>query len=178
MDYGLDIKFITAHIPIRNWKSCKMYENLNFLQKKIPHNLFGRSAQSAKIFGIFEKKLSLGVCSPCIMVSGTTALELIGKILAKLLGRVWELSTKSQKTQDLFVLLTFATKVLCIQCSAVDDWSCGTALIQNTYISGIYYIARLQKQHAVISWLEKQYFRLFPACFKITIIFSNLNSKV
>ena len=52
---------------------------------------------------------------------------------------------------DLFVLLTFATKVLCIQCSAVDDWSCRTALIQNTYISGIYYIARLQKQHAVIS---------------------------
>ena len=31
---------------------------------KIPHNLFGRSAQSAKIFWIFEKKLSLGVRSP------------------------------------------------------------------------------------------------------------------
>ena len=32
---------------------------------KIPHNLFCRSAQSAKIFGIFENKLSLGVRSPC-----------------------------------------------------------------------------------------------------------------
>ena len=32
---------------------------------KVPHNLFGRSAQFAKIFGILGKKLSLGVRSPC-----------------------------------------------------------------------------------------------------------------
>ena len=36
--------------------------------RKIPHNLFGRSAQLAKIFGIFEKKNSLGVRSPCCLV--------------------------------------------------------------------------------------------------------------
>ena len=54
-----------------------MYENLSFLQKrwlsitksqnrgtqkypKIPRNLFGRSAQSAKLFGMFKKNLSWG----------------------------------------------------------------------------------------------------------------------
>jgi hypothetical protein len=36
-------------------KLSKYYQNY----PKIPHNLFGRSAQSAKIFGIFEKKLSV-----------------------------------------------------------------------------------------------------------------------
>ena len=48
------------HIPISNRKSCKMYENLSFLQKKGLSNermqwIFW-SPQSAKIFGIFKKK--------------------------------------------------------------------------------------------------------------------------
>ena len=33
---------------------------------KIPQNLFGRSAQLTKIFGIFEKKTLIGVRSPCM----------------------------------------------------------------------------------------------------------------
>ena len=37
---------------------------------EIPHNIFGRSAQSPKIFwDIFEKKLSLGVRSPYVSPS-------------------------------------------------------------------------------------------------------------
>ena len=52
------------HIPISNRKSCKMY----FAEKKWLSNermqwIFW-SPQSAKIFGIFKKNLSLGVRSP------------------------------------------------------------------------------------------------------------------
>ena len=44
------------------------------LQKyhKIPHDFFDRSAQSAKIFGIFRNKLSLGVRCPCHHLSKAT----------------------------------------------------------------------------------------------------------
>ena len=77
-DYGLQPK-TKSQTQIK--KSFKMYENLSFLQKrwlsitksqnrgtqkypKIPRNLFGQSAQSAKLFGMFKKNLSWGVCSP------------------------------------------------------------------------------------------------------------------
>ena len=76
------------HFPKANRKSCKIYEILSFCRKNdfvmqnhrlgIPNwadsttkntlkylTNVGRSAQSAKIFGIFVKKLSLGVRSPC-----------------------------------------------------------------------------------------------------------------
>ena len=42
--------------------------------QKIPQNLFGSSAQSVKIFGIFEKRLSLGVRSPRTHPSGFNSL--------------------------------------------------------------------------------------------------------
>ena len=49
------------------------------LQKipKIPQNLFGSSAQSVKIFGMFEKRLSFGVRSPWTHPSGFNSLTLL-----------------------------------------------------------------------------------------------------
>ena len=95
--WWLDLKLSTVrnHITIQNLKSFRMYENISFFQKKMPvidthytvkkieqivqqfwgpqdtwnylKTYFGRSAQSTKRFGIFEKTPSLGVCSPWIM---------------------------------------------------------------------------------------------------------------
>ena len=88
-DAWLDPKFSTAqsHIPIPNRKFCKLYEHFSFFRKnhglgihsdktwadtstkntlkyittRPNHNLFGRSAQSAKIFGIgIWKKALIG----------------------------------------------------------------------------------------------------------------------
>ena len=36
---------------------------------KVPHNLFGWSNKSTKIFAIHNKKLSMGVCSPWYIIS-------------------------------------------------------------------------------------------------------------
>ena len=84
--HGLRTNHIHIPIPILCKKFFKTNANLNsFFQKnwfsnaksrtvtkfeqkvlpKIPQQLFVRSAQSAKIFGIFKKKLLLGVHSPC-----------------------------------------------------------------------------------------------------------------
>ena len=65
--YGLDIKFITTHIPIRNFKLVKCMKMLTFCRK---NTSLDQSAQMAKTF---EKKLSLGVCSlwPQPLVPGT-----------------------------------------------------------------------------------------------------------
>ena len=78
--WQLHLKFSTArlHIPNPNRKSCKMYENLSFLQKKMaitdsttqntswliqPICLIGQN-----IWDIWKKKLSLGVRSPWLCI--------------------------------------------------------------------------------------------------------------
>ena len=51
----------------RLWIHSDILENSTYNQK-IPQNLFSRSAQSTKVFGIFRKILILGVRSPCCRV--------------------------------------------------------------------------------------------------------------
>ena len=91
--WWLGPKFSTAqiHTPIPNRKSCKIYENLSLLQSnaksqtrdtqwqtlsrhcypkypKIPHNLFGWSAQSDKIFGLLIWKKALIGCPRSVIM--------------------------------------------------------------------------------------------------------------
>ena len=63
-------------------KNCKNYlEYICSVQlyPKIPYNLFRRSAQLAKKFGIFEKKFSLGVRDPAYPPAFLFGLPVVGK---------------------------------------------------------------------------------------------------
>ena len=63
----IHIEITSCKIPSLEINSDTILADSLYYQKypKIPHNLFGQSAQLAIIFGIL-KKLSLGVRSPCI----------------------------------------------------------------------------------------------------------------
>ena len=70
-DYGLMMTRSIAqiHIPILNGKSCNMYKNLNFLQKKwlsiMKNQRLGiHNDNHPKYLGYLKEKLSSGVHSP------------------------------------------------------------------------------------------------------------------